>query len=413
MEKELLEATKELNAKMGEFDRATKALEDALKGKASSEQITAMQTKQDELGGKIDILNSEIERMGESLKEQKLSRRSFGDILKESVSVDFLSKGRGKGKQSITTLDIHPMSILKVGTMTETTNLTFGTTNVNSVVLPYNEPGVSKSPDRSAYLVDLFNTATINSPRVMWVERSARTDGAATRAEAAIMGQSDYTWIRRNVDVENISSYVKLTNEALEDWDMTLSEIRLELFGQLQRELDDQLLTGDGSTPNISGVTHVCRAYEVTGLNGIVADANIFDAIAAAAYQVRSYLYTPNYVVLNPVDFAKMNLVKDSNNNYVLPPFISSNGMLVDGLQVVVNTGITAGYVLVGDFTKGTVYFRKGIDIRLWDQNDTDPIYGLKTVTADLRAALKISQPDYYAFCYDAISDITSAITEA
>jgi HK97 family phage major capsid protein len=409
VEKELKEITQELNAKMSEFEKVTARLEKSLDGKASSEQIESFKASQDKLGADIEKLNSELERMGESLREQKNSRKSFDTILKESVTPDFLKKGKGKGNSGMVTLDAHPMNVLKA-TVDEHTYLTFGTTNANSVVLPFNEAGVSKAPDRQAYLVDLFNTATINSPRVMWVERSARTDGAATRAEAAIMGASDYTWIRRNLDVENISSYVKVTDEALTDWDMTLSEIRLELFGQLQRKLDDQLLAGDGNTPNINGVTQVCRTYDYTGLNTSVDAPNIFDAIAAAAAQVRYHLYNPNYCVLHPTDFAKMNLQKDDNGNYVLPPFISAGNMVIDGMRVVVNTGITAGQVLVGDFTKGTVYFRKGIDIRLWDQNDTDPIYGLKTITGDMRAVLKIAQPDYYAFVYDAISDITTAI---
>jgi HK97 family phage major capsid protein len=373
------------------------------------EKIDALQKSLDKSGEDIEKLNAEIERLGETLKENKSARKSVSDHLRESVTVDFLKKGSGKGNQAKATLDLHPMDLLKVGTVNEHTNLTFGTANTNSVILPFNESGVSKAPDRMAFLVDLFNTATINSPRVMWVERSGRTDGAASRAEAAIMGQSDYTWIRRSLDVENISSYVKTTDEALTDWDMTLSEIRLELFGQLQRALDALLLTGNGSTPNISGVTAVCRTFDFTGLNSYVAAPNIFDTIAAAAAQVRYHLYNPTHAVVHTTDFAKMNLVKDSNNNYVLPPFMSG-GMMIDGLQVVANQGITAGQVLVGDFTKGTVYFRKGIDIRLWDQNDTDPIYGLKTITADMRAVLKIAQPDYYAFVYDAIADIQTAI---
>ena len=412
VEKELKEITLELNAKMDAFDKAQKAIDEALKSKASSEQIADLQKSLEKSGADVEKLNSEIEKLGTAMKENKQMRRSPMDVVKEGITPDFLKKGKGKGNAATATLDLHPMDVLKVDTVTEHTNLTFGITNANSVVLPYNEAGVSKSPDRQAYLVDLFNVATINSPRVMWVERSARTDGAATRGEGAVMGQSDYTWIRRNLDVENISSYVKTTDEALTDWDMTLSEIRLELFGQLQRKLDDQLLAGNGATPNISGVAAVARPYEATGLNASIVDPSIFDAIAAAATQIRVNLYNPNYVVLNPVDFAKMNLTKDANGNYVLPPFISAGGMIVDGMRVVVNTGITAGQILVGDFAKGTVYFRKGVDIRLWDQNDTDPIYGLKTITGDLRAVLKIAQPDYYAFCYDAIADITSAITK-
>ena len=404
-----MEATKELNAKMSEFEKVEGRLKELINAKASSEQIENLQKSLDKSGENIDKLNEEIEKMGESMKETKMRGKSMSDRMRDAISEDFIKKSLGKGVDNRASMDIHPLEMLKVGTVNEHTNLTFSTTNANSVVLPYNEGGVSKAPDRMAYLVDLFNTATISSPRVMWVERSDRTDGAATRAEAAIMGQSDYTWIRRSLDVENISSYVKTTDEALTDWDQTLSQIRIELFGQIQRELDDQLLAGDGSTPNISGVTALCRTYDFTGLNSYVSAPNIFDAIAAAAAQVRYHLYNPTHAVVHTTDFAKMNLVKDSNNNYVLPPFWS-NGMLIDGLQVVANQGIDAGQLLVGDFSKGTVYFCKGIDIRVWDQNDTDPIYGLKTITADMRAVLKIAQPDYYAFCYDAISDITTAI---
>ena len=411
MEKELKEITQELNAKMGEFEKVEGRLEELIESKASSEQIDTLQKSLTESGGKIDKLNEEIERMGESMKERTMKGRNPMDVMKDALTPEFLKKTAPIGKEGRVTLDLHPMNILKVGTVNEHTNLTFGTANTNSAVLPFNESGVGKAPDRQVYLVDLFNTATSTSPRVTWVERSARTDGAATRAEAAIMGQSDYTYIRRIRDVENISSYVVVTDEALEDWDQLQSEIRLELFGQLGRELDDQLLTGDGSTPNLAGVTSLCRTFDYTGLNGIVAAPNIFDAITAAATQVRAgYLYNPTHAVLHPTDFAKMNLIKDANNNYVLPPFMTANGMMVDGLQVVVNTGITAGQVLVGDFTKGTVFFRKGIDIRLWDQNSDNPIYGLKTITGNMRAALRIKTPDYNAFVYDAITDITTAI---
>ena len=413
MEKELKELTAELNAKMDEFAKtevALKELEKTVNKKADAEQIEKLQTTLDKSGEDITKLNEEIEKMGALLKDNRDSRKSASDYLKEAVSLDFLKKSMGKNVSSTARIDTHPMNLLKVATMTEHTNLTFGTANTNSVVLPYNEAGVSKAPDRQVYLVDLFNVATISSPRVMWVERSARTDGAATRAENAIMGQSDYTWIRRNVDVENISTYVKTTDEALADWDQTLAQIRIEIFGQLSRELDDQLLAGDGSTPNISGVTALCRTYDFAGLDDYVPNPEIFDAILAAITQVRYHLYNPNYVVLHPTDYAKMMFAKDANNNYILPPFL--NGLNVDGVSIVTNSGITAGQVLVGDFTKGTVYFRKGIDIRLWDQNETDPIYGLKTITGDMRATLKLAQPDYYAFCYDAISDITSAISK-
>jgi hypothetical protein len=107
-----------------------------------------------------------------------------------------------------------------------------------------------------------------------------------------------------------------------------------------------------------------------------------------------------------------MNLMKDKNNQFVLPPFMGANGLLIDGVPVNVNTGITAGYFLAGDFTKASVWFRKGIDIRIWDQNSTDPIYGLKTITADMSVAFKVPTVNHDAFVYDQISDVVALIAK-
>ena len=85
-----MEATKELNAKMAEFEKTNKSLEDSLKGKATSEQITEMKSAHEKLGTDIEKLNSEIERMGNSFKEQRASKKSFGSILSEAITPDFL-----------------------------------------------------------------------------------------------------------------------------------------------------------------------------------------------------------------------------------------------------------------------------------------------------------------------------------
>ncbi len=79
----------------------------------------------------------------------------------------------------------------------------------------------------------------LNQPRLTWIERSARTAGATARSEDGIMIQSDLTYISRSTDVQNVSTYIKTTNESLEYWDQLLSEIRMELVPMLRRKLDD------------------------------------------------------------------------------------------------------------------------------------------------------------------------------
>jgi hypothetical protein len=70
---------------------------------------------------------------------------------------------------------------------------------------------------------------------------------------------------------------------------------------------------------------------------------------------------------------------------------------MVLGLPVIANSGVTVNTFTVGDFKKINLAIRKDIDIRLWDQNSTDPIYGLKTITATMRAAQFASAQDLAA----------------
>ena len=107
-----------------------------------------------------------------------------------------------------------------------------------------------------------------------------------------------------------------------------------------------------------------------------------------------------------------MQLDKDGNNNYLFPTFFTQDGMRVHGVPVIESTLITAGNVMVGDFSKVTVYMRRNMDIRIWDQDSTDPEYDLKTITGSLPATLKFPEAAYSGLVYDAISDITSAIAK-
>jgi len=413
VEKELKELTDQLNAKMADFQKANEALKVLLEGKVDATKLDALQKAADKAGSDVVKLNDEFEKFQTKMKFQESKGMSFEDMLMKSITPEQLKSCIGKGKGSnFTIADINPASLFKAD-MTASTNLTYGTF-ANSVPEPFRTPGVAKAPDRAVSILDMVSIGQLaaNQPRLTWVERSARTAGAAARNEAAIMGNSDFTYISRSTDVQNISTYVKTTNESLEYWDQLLSEIRMELVPMLQRQLDDELLTGNGAAPHLAGITTLVNAYTYTGLNNEVAEPTTADAIYAGLTQVYVNQHKPNGILMHPTDVAKMNLMKDKNNQYVLPPFMAANGLAIDGITVKVNTGITAGYFLLGDFTKASVWFRKGIDIRIWDQNDTDPIYNYKTITADMAAAFKVPVVNYDAFVYDQISDVITAITK-
>lgn len=407
-----MEVTIELNTKMAAFEKANAELKAMLEGKIDASKMDELKKAHEKIGADVEKLNAELEKFQTKMRLQETKGMTFEDALYKALTPDMLKGVQGKGKSGEFRIDYNPADLFKAN-MTAGTNLTYSTF-ANSVVEPVRVPGVAKAPDRMVSILDMVPIGQLapNQPRLTWVERSARTEGAAARNEAAIMGNSDFTYISRSTDVQNISTYVKTTNESLEYWDQLLSEIRMELVPMLQRKLDDYLLTGNGAAPQLAGITTLVNAFTYTGLNASVSGATVADALYAGLTQVMVNKYKPNGILMHPTDVAKLNLLKDKNEQYVLPPFMGANGLQIAGIPVNVNTGITTGYVLLGDFTKASVWFRKGIDIRIWDQNDTDPIYNYKTITADMAAAFKVPTVNYDAFVYDAIDDIIAAITK-
>ena len=54
---------------------------------------------------------------------------------------------------------------------------------------------------------------------------------------------------------------------------------------------------------------------------------------------------------------------------------------------------------------------RKGMDLKIWDQNDDDAVKQLKTVTLYMRGTLVVKDADKLAFVKDSFSDSITEIT--
>jgi HK97 family phage major capsid protein len=141
-------------------------------------------------------------------------------------------------------------------------------------------------------------------------------------------------------------------------------------------------------------------AYSVpTGLANNVDSPNYYDILLAAHTQVTNAYFRPTAFIMHPTNVAQLMTGKTSTAQYQAPPWVTMNGgrLMVLGLPVIANSGVTVNTFTVGDFKKINLAIRKDIDIRLWDQNSTDPIYGLKTITATMRAAQFASAQDLAA----------------
>lgn len=397
-------------------EKELKALQDAIKNEQEKQTALIAEIKAgvdgqkgdydkkfDEYAKNIQKLSEQADAIQLAMNDQKMGKKSPWEDMKKALTDPSVRAELKKGGQK--TFE------LKASTIDEATELSNGTTDLSgAVIIPFRAPGVSATPDRRVMLLDLVTRGAINSNRVSWVERSARTEATAAVSEGNPYAQSDFTWIQKFAPVEKIGTFVKITNEALEDWDQVMSIIRNELFASVERKLEEGLYSGNGTSPQLVGIIQNAKAYDDTGLNGIIPGPNAMDAFIAAIMQLERDNFFPSAGLVNPADYAAMLLAKDSQNNYVVPPFAAANRLSIRGVPIYPTNLVTAGNLLVGDFSKSTLYIKRGIEIKIWDQDSTDPEYDLKTITASVRAVVKTASPDYYAYCYDAIADIKSAI---
>src|SRR5690606_4289030 len=90
----------------------------------------------------------------------------------------------------------------------------------------------------------------------------------------------------------------------------------------------------------------------------------LVDDIRVAKLQVRKALYPASGVVMNPEDWARIELLKDTQNAYLFSSVTTGATPRLWGLPVVTSDSMPAGSFLVGAFSLGAqIWDRMGMTV--------------------------------------------------
>lgn len=287
---------------------------------------------------------------------------------------------------------------------------------VAPVVLPFRESGVDKAPVIPPTVSDIIMWGTTTSNLVDWIERTGKTDGAATRAENATMSQGDLEYTEVSTKVKIISEFMKVTNESLKDVDFLASEINSELLSDIRLLTDSQLLNGDGTGTNLLGIIPQATSFSAGSFALGIVDPNNADVLRVAINQIilaGQGRWFPNYILMNPDDVAILDLTKITDGRYIEIPYYDADGPSVVRVPILQNPGIAQDTYLLGDFTKAKAFIRDALTIRIFDQNEDDPLFNRSTVTGNIRLAFRIKNQEKAAFVTGVFSTDITALTKA
>lgn len=369
-------------------------------GFVSKEELTAIKSdlaSVKEMAEKNDLSEvkttiAKIEGLVEGLKEQKTEPTSVVKNLGEAVanayekSIDAI-KSLGSG-QTIA------LDIKAAGTMTIDNNYSGGTVGLSAL-----EPGLTRVQRRRAFLRQLINVAGTISRYVVWIEQANPDPGVAgMTAEGAEKNQTDFDLVERSSEVKKISAYIKVSKEMLADIAFMRGEINNELMELVQLKLDEQILLGDGTGSNLTGIDLNATPWAAGSFAGTIPSANNTDVLRVAIAQIATLNFEANYIVLNPQDCAALELTKTQTAEYTYPINLTY-GMpkTIYGVPVIENNLIPAGTFYVGDFSKSNLRVREDMNIQVGYVND-DFTKNLITILCEARAAHFVKVNHYGAF---------------
>lgn len=383
-----------IKEKSGEFVKA-----DALGEKADKSAIEALEIKLAATQAHADALDIKLQKAGSKPDSQK----SFNDHLGEQLVAvkDQLSTLKGTKKDGVQ-FEVKAASNFMVGA-----NYTGGTYDLTSF-----DSDFARIQRRKPFLRQLVRVVPTSKMYISWAEQTNPQGSPATTAEGAAKPKISFDVIERSAKVEKIPAIFKVSKEALDDIPYLQSEINTELNELINITLDVQQLSGSGTSPDLKGILNfaIPSFAAPTGLALNVVAPNNYDVILAAVTQVVLANFMPNYVLVNPADKAMMQLAKNTQGTYVLPPFTTVNGVEVAGVQVIDNPGVTAGSFILGDFNKVTLAMREEIGVQIGYEND-DFTKNLITILAEVRAVQYIKTNHLNAFVKGTFAAAITALT--
>lgn len=367
-----------------------KAQAEALQGKmANGEKLSeTAKAAADEALTKYNELKAKLDDV-----EQKTARRGGADTA-PTLGQKLAHSDAFKSLQADPRGTRHAKIQVKAATLGSATTDTAGA--AGSLVRPEVVGGIIAPPNRRLTVRDLLMAGTTASNAITYMKETGFTNGAAAQAnEGDKKAQSDIKFGEVTTNVVTLAHFIKASKQILHDAPMLASYINGRLMYGLKLIEEQQLLNGDGESGNLKGIIPQAVAFAD---KASLKSYTTIDQLRLAQLQAVLAEYPATGYVLNPIDWAGIELAKDNEGRYIIGQPQSVATPTLWGLPVVATQAIEQGKFLTGAFNLAAQIFdSETADIVVGFEND-DFTRNLITVLCEERLALAVYRPE--AFIY-------------
>ena len=264
--------------------------------------------------------------------------------------------------------------------------------------------GIVERAKRTMRVRDLFPVQQTNTNMIEYFRVSGFTNNASTVAERsgspavfAAKPQSSMTVVGVQAPVRTIAHFEVAHRNVLDDEPTLRGIIDNELLYGLRLVEDDQILNGDGTGSNLTGIRATSGIQTLAWSAGSTGDTRI-DVIRRGITKALLAYYEPTGIIVHPNDMEALELTKDGEQRHLMVMSVSLGAEArLWRLPMVATPAIEEGYALVGAFGIGaTLYDRMEGNIRVAEQHSDFFIRNAVAVLAEERLALAVKRPESF-----------------
>lgn len=249
---------------------------------------------------------------------------------------------------------------------------------------------------------DLMGVSSITLPTIKYLVEPATPLAEGKPATVAPGGKKPYVrfadFETKTESLSKIAALTKIADEMIEDYRFVADWINGQLLYELSVAEEDQLLNGDGSGSNLTGLLNRDGVQTHTAKPGEWFDG-LFEAQAKIPLATN---LNADGLIIHPADYRNLRLAKDANKQYLAGgPFTGqygNGGIMVEppvwGLRTVVSQAVAKGTAVIGAFRQGAIVLRKGgLRVDSTNTNVDDFEHNLITLRAEERLGLMVPKP--------------------
>lgn len=357
----------------------------------ATERLDSIKTDMDRIDARVIEMEKAAKRQFAGEEEQKSAGRQF-------VESEVFKRATAKGTDSYTVKG----------------NTTGLAASAGALVNPMRRTDVIVTPDRPTFIRQLIPSIPTTSNAVEVMRQNVFTNAAAAQApssantaigagEFQAKAESTLTYELVTVPIRTMAHWIPASRQILSDAPMLQRMIDGRLMYGLQLLSDSQLLYGDGLNQNLTGIMVDAGVQNVgqivTGTTGDAIDRAMLEQVRKAITKLQTFdFYNVGAVVVNPLDWEKLELAKGTDGHYIWVTVPNGGEPRLWRLPVVVSNAILEGDFLLGDWTMAaTIYDREQMDIRVSESHADFFVRNGVAILAEERYGFGIELPK--GFC--------------